>query len=96
VLIAGLAAMGNLKMTWSLSAFMVLCYYAITNIAALKLGAEQRRYPKWISWLGLVSCVALCWWIEPLALYLGFSLLASGLIGRAVLKFFFHLMGSEK
>jgi APA family basic amino acid/polyamine antiporter len=37
--IAGLALLGNVKTTWSFSAFTVLIYYAITNLAALRMPA---------------------------------------------------------
>src|SRR5690606_24398038 len=37
VIITALALIGNVKLTWSFSAFTVLVYYAITNLAALRL-----------------------------------------------------------
>ena len=39
----------NIKTTWSFSAFNVLIYYAITNLAALQIPAEERLYPKWLA-----------------------------------------------
>lgn len=59
VTIALLACIGDVKLTWSISAFTVLLYYAITNAAALRLPAEHRRYPRVFAALGLASCIAL-------------------------------------
>jgi APA family basic amino acid/polyamine antiporter len=57
--IALLAVIGNVKTTWSVSAFTVLVYYAITNAAALRLPSAHRRFPRAIAALGLASCVVL-------------------------------------
>lgn len=44
VLIAGLTLIGSVKTTWSFSAFTVLVYYAITNLAALRLKPQERLF----------------------------------------------------
>jgi APA family basic amino acid/polyamine antiporter len=36
-----------------------LVYYAVVNLAALRLPASQRRWPKWTSALGLPLCLGL-------------------------------------
>ncbi len=43
----------------ALSACSVLVYYAVINLAALRLAPPERRWPVWTSWLGLVLCLAL-------------------------------------
>jgi APA family basic amino acid/polyamine antiporter len=43
----------------ALSACSVLVYYAVINLAALRLPPAQRRWPEWTSWLGLVLCLGL-------------------------------------
>jgi basic amino acid/polyamine antiporter, APA family len=43
----------------TLSACSVLVYYAVINLAALRLPSAQRRWPMWSSWLGLLLCVGL-------------------------------------
>ena len=43
----------------ALSACSVLVYYAVINLAALRLPPEQRRWPMWTSWAGFVLCLAL-------------------------------------
>jgi APA family basic amino acid/polyamine antiporter len=68
VLIAGLAAIGSVKTTWSFSAFTVLVYYAITNLAALAMPKELRLFPRWIAAAGLGCCLFLAFWVEPAVL----------------------------
>ncbi|MGB7712911.1 MAG: hypothetical protein WBL95_25815 [Microcoleus sp.] len=43
VAIALLILVGDVKTTWSFSAFNVLIYYAITNFAALQLSPSESR-----------------------------------------------------
>lgn len=54
-----LVAIGTVKATWTFSAIAVLAYYAITNVAALRLPVEQRRFPRVVAVLGFVACVIL-------------------------------------
>ncbi|MCM8540895.1 MAG: APC family permease, partial [Lentisphaeraceae bacterium] len=64
VIISGLALLGSVSTTWSFSAFTVLIYYSITNLAALKLSPEQRIYPKFFSVAGLLACFFLAFWVQ--------------------------------
>lgn len=84
--IAALVAIGNVKTTWSFSAFAVLVYYALTNLSALQIPPEQRLYPKWIAWVGLGACLFLAFWVERQIWLVGLSLIAAGLIWKAVRK----------
>jgi APA family basic amino acid/polyamine antiporter len=54
-----IAALGGIESAWTLSAFTVLIYYGITNVAALKVSKEQRFIPKFVSVFGLISCFGL-------------------------------------
>jgi APA family basic amino acid/polyamine antiporter len=63
-LIATLTLVGSVKTTWSFSAFTVLVYYGITNLAALYLPESQRLYPRWVSWAGLAMCPFLAFCID--------------------------------
>ena len=62
--IAALALIGNVETTWSFSAFTVLIYYAITNLAALRLPQENRLYPRAVAWCGLLACLSLAFFVE--------------------------------
>lgn len=79
-LIAGLTTLGSVETTWSFSAFTVLVYYAITNLAALRLPSEARLYPRWIPALGLLCCLGLAFWVEPRIWATGIALIAGGLL----------------
>lgn len=83
--VAALAMIGNVKLSWSLSAFTVLLYYAITNLAALAQPRSERRYPRAIAVAGLIACLALAPFIEWRAWAIGLALLAVGFMLRAVL-----------
>jgi basic amino acid/polyamine antiporter, APA family len=84
--IAGLTLLGNVKTTWSFSAFTVLIYYALTNLAALRLPDEHRRYPRVVPALGLASCLGLAFWVEPAIWAAGLGIIAIGLAWRAVAR----------
>lgn len=86
VVIAGLVLIGNVKTTWSFSAFTVLIYYALTNGAALRLPAEQRLYPTWVAGLGLLACLFLAFWVERQIWLIGLGLIAAGLAWHAVAR----------
>ena len=40
-------ATGNVKTTWTFSAFTVLVYDAVTHAAALRLPVDRRLYSRW-------------------------------------------------
>lgn len=81
-LIAGLALLGDIRLTWSFSAFTVLIYYAMTNLAALRMPAALRRVPQWVPGVGLAGCLSLGVQIDPAVAAAGVGVLAAGLIGR--------------
>ena len=85
VAIALLVLIGDVKTTWSFSAFNVLIYYAITNFAALKLPKEERLYPKWLGWIGLASCLFLAFWVEQQIWLVGLGLIIVGLIWHSLI-----------
>ncbi|MGI9518226.1 MAG: APC family permease, partial [Pirellulaceae bacterium] len=79
VVIGGLVLLGDVRLTWSFSAFTVLIYYAITNLCALRLQPEQRLYPAWIAWCGLAACLFLAFWVDWYVWLAGIGLIALGL-----------------
>ena len=84
VVIGGLVCVGDVKLTWSFSAFTVLIYYAITNLCAIRLKPEERLYPVWISYLGLLSCLSLAFFVEWRVMLTGLGLITFGLVWKAV------------
>lgn len=59
IAIVGLTLTGNVETTWAFSAFTVLIYYSITNLAALYLPKKDRLYHPVIAVFGLISCLFL-------------------------------------
>jgi Amino acid transporters len=84
VAIGGLVLIGDVKTTWSFSAFTVLIYYALTNLAALKLPRERRLYPRWVAGLGLVVCLFLAFWVERETWLIGLGLIFIGLLWHGI------------
>jgi basic amino acid/polyamine antiporter, APA family len=77
---------GDLVQTLSISAFAVLVYYAVANLAAWRLSPEERRWPRWMAGLGLLLCIALALSLPPRLVGLGCLLLAMMLILRSVVS----------
>lgn len=86
IIIAALALIGDFETIWAFSALTVLCYYAITNIAALRQPACERLYPRIISVTGLMGCLGLAAFIPGKVWLAGLGMLAIGFVLRAVLK----------
>ncbi|MGE0710944.1 MAG: APC family permease [Planctomycetota bacterium] len=84
--ICGLTLIGSVKTAWSFSAFTVLVYYGITNLAALRLPAELRLFPRWTAALGLVGCLGLAPCVERPIWAAGGALIAVGLVWSEVAR----------
>ena len=83
-IIAVLASSGSVVTTWSFSAFTVLVYYALTNLAALRLPEPDRRYPRWTALSGLVCCLGLAFFVDATIWAAGLTLIALGLVWHEV------------
>ncbi len=84
--IVGLAFIGDVKTTWSFSAFTVLIYYALTNLAALRMPPERRMYPAWVAVTGLLGCLLLAFWVEPQTWLIGLGLILAGLLWHGIAR----------
>lgn len=84
--IALLTLLGSVKTTWSFSAFTVLVYYALTNLSAIRLSPSERLYPRLISWLGLLSCLFLAFWVEPAVWMTGLGVIVAGFVMRLLVR----------
>lgn len=85
-IVAALVLTGSIKTTWSFSAFTVLIYYAITNLAALRLDAKDRIYSPVFAWCGLGACLFLAFWVEWQVWAAGLGLLLLGLCWHAIAR----------
>ena len=88
IVIVLLCFFGTLESVLSAAAFTILLYYLIANIAALKLAPAEKIYPKWVAWVGIVSCSALALSLQTRVIVYGFLLLAVGLVLRPVFHMF--------
>ena len=78
--------MGDMKLTWSFSAFTVLVYYALTNLCAIRLKDEERLYPVWIAYVGFIACLSLAFFVEWRVMITGLGLIALGLIWKKIFR----------
>jgi len=78
VLIGVIAMTGSVKLSWSFSAFTVLMYYALTNLAALRLPPRLRLYPRAFSYCGLAACVFLAFQVPVSVWGVGLAFLGLG------------------
>jgi APA family basic amino acid/polyamine antiporter len=94
-IVAALVLPGSVRMTWSFSAFTVLVYYALTNLAALRLPPSARRYPRSVPAAGLAACLGLPFWVEPRIWAAGLTLAAGGLIWHVRRRHTRRAMGGD-
>jgi basic amino acid/polyamine antiporter, APA family len=87
IAIAALTLLGNVKTTWSFSAFTVLVYYGITNLAALRLPKANRLYSPVFAWCGLAACPLLAFSIDRDIWLSGLALIAIGLLWHAAARY---------
>lgn len=83
--IAVIALPGDIGLAWSFSAFTVLLYYALTNLAALRLAPQERRFPRWTAVAGLAGCLSLAFFVETTAWVAGIVVLLAGFALRLLL-----------
>jgi len=86
VLIAGTVSIGDVRTTWSFSAFSVLTYYALTNLAALRMPVSEQRYPRYVAAIGLAASLGLAFWVDLQVWVAGFGIIAVGLVWHAVAR----------
>ncbi len=86
IAIALIALCGGLANVWSFSAFTVLLYYAITNLASLQLKRPERLYPRLVSILGLMGCLGLAVFVDPKVIGIGVFVMALAMATRWFLK----------
>ena len=66
------------------SSFLVLWYYAVANLSALRLEAAERSRPRFISLLGFAGCVVLGLSLSHFTIAIGVGLLVIGWLMRSL------------
>lgn len=85
--VGSIALSGDLRLAWSFSAFTVLGYYGLTNLCALFLPRESRRFPRFLAVLGLLACVSLAFFVDAGVLAVGVGVIVVGWVLLAVRHF---------
>ena len=80
--VAGLVLVLDPASAVGVSAYCVLLYYAIANTAALRLGGDERHWPRWTAWCGLAGCLVLAGTLPVAAIGTGSALVAVLVTGR--------------
>lgn len=83
---AAIAATGALADVAAAAAFAILLYYAIANVAALRLPPAQRLVPPWVPVYGLLGCLTLAATLPRTILLTGMLVLAAGAVVRLLLR----------
>lgn len=73
---------GTLAWVVSSAAFSILLYYAIANVAALRLDRKRKRFPAVIAMTGLVTCIVLAFALPWRTIAWGAVVLMSGFMVR--------------
>lgn len=86
VVVCLIVAVADLREAIGFSSFAVLTYYALANASALRLTAQERRWPRWLAGLGLGLCVLLALTLPSASVLGGLALLAAGLLVRSLTR----------
>lgn len=68
----------DLRTAIGLSSFAVLIYYAIANLACLRLNAAQRRWPMALAGAGFIACILISLSLPAVSVFSGLSILLVG------------------
>jgi APA family basic amino acid/polyamine antiporter len=80
------AAFGTLQGIVPAASFAILLYYAIANLAALRMPRHARLYPAFVPATGFVACLTLAVSLAPWTIALGLAVLAAGFVVRAAVR----------
>jgi APA family basic amino acid/polyamine antiporter len=89
-ILAAVALIGRLDLVVAGAAFNILLYYAITNLAALRLPRERRLVALWIPIAGLAACLVLAATLDRATILSGLALLGLGMAWRLARMFRRH------
>jgi basic amino acid/polyamine antiporter, APA family len=84
LIVIGLITVFDVRHSIGVSGMAVLTYYAVTNLAALTLRPEQRRWPRAVAVTGLIGCIVLAVSLPASVVVTGVGTLAIGVLMRAV------------
>ena len=82
-----IAATGVLASVAATASLAILVYYAIANLAALRLPPADRLYPSIVPMVGLASCILLAVSLKASVIVTGCVVLFAGVVIRLVLRY---------
>jgi len=68
------------------ASFAILLYYAVANLAALRMPREAKLYPDFVPAVGLAACALLAASLSPRTAIVGIAVLAAGFVVRILSK----------
>lgn len=80
------AAFGTLGAIVPAATFSILLYYAVANLAALRMPQTARLYPSFVPAVGLAACLGLAASLAPGTIGVGLAVLAAGFVIRAAVR----------
>ncbi|MDD2427338.1 MAG: amino acid permease [Eubacteriales bacterium] len=78
--------LGELTFITQTASFTILLYYGIANLSALRLKAEERFLPRWISWAGLILCILMAFSLPWQTILAGIIVLFAGHLLRLLFR----------
>jgi APA family basic amino acid/polyamine antiporter len=84
--ILAVALFGTLEWVVQAATFTILLYYSLTNLAALRLAPERKRFPDWVAVVGLIFCLVMAAALKPVVIASGLAVLVVGYASRAVIR----------
>jgi len=66
----------------AISSFGTLLYYSVANLSALRMKKEQRTFPRFLSFAGLIGCLGLAFSLAPYEIGVGVGILLVGIAYR--------------
>lgn len=86
LIIGALTLTGTIPVIAKTATFAILLYYSIANVCALKMTEGRGLFPDWVSWAGLILCLAMAFTMEGSVLASGLFILFIGFLLRFLMQ----------
>lgn len=81
-----LVLVGQIRPILMAASFTILLYYSIANLAALRVPDAERFLPRWVSIVGLISCLVMAASLHLTTIIAGLSILLLGFLYRLIYR----------
>ncbi len=86
LVVIAIVNLASLRSSIAFSGVTVLAYYALTNLSALRLERDERRWHVGFAWCGLIGCTALALSLPLRVVVTGLVVLGVGAFARVLLR----------